>query len=135
MTPNPRREPHPHERLDAWKEAIQLVKVIFTLTTSLPVEQRYGLTSQAQRAAVSIPANIAEGSARGTAAEMRRFYMIARGSAAELDTLIILVEELGFAGKKETDAVREKINRVNLLLNGLIRFHDAKLKEDRSRAR
>jgi len=77
-----------HYDLRVWQDGIALVKTIYALTAKLPREELFGLTSQMRRAAVSVPANIAEGAARSTQKEFIHFLSIARGSLSELDTLL-----------------------------------------------
>lgn len=85
--------------LEIWSEAITIVKSVYALTKTWPKEELYGLTNQARRAAVSIPANLAEGLGRGTPKETARFAQIALGSLYELDTLVYLSAELGIVQK------------------------------------
>ncbi|MBX7131788.1 MAG: four helix bundle protein [Fimbriimonadaceae bacterium] len=80
--------------LDVWRVSMQMVKEIYIATRALPKDEMYGITSQVRRAAVSIPANIAEGYARNASKEYLQFVGIAAGSQAELTTLLILVKEL-----------------------------------------
>ncbi len=79
----------PHEQLDAWKYAMQLVKVVYQMTSTFPPEERYGLSQQMRRAAVSIPSNLAEGAGRNGVKEYVQFIGIARGSLAELETQLL----------------------------------------------
>jgi len=111
-----------HKRLRVWQESMLLVKMIYDLTRSLPDDERFGLISQMRRAAVSVPSNIAEGSARQTKKESIQFYSIARGSLSELDTQIELCEGLGFVTSDQTVNVSTRLETVGALLNGLIRF-------------
>src|SRR3989344_6883278 len=83
-----------YKDLLVWQKSIILVKVLYTATEKLPLEERFGLTSQIRRAAISIPSNIAEGYKRKTTPEYIRFLNIADGSAAELETQLILVKDL-----------------------------------------
>ncbi|MFC2105551.1 four helix bundle protein [Candidatus Bipolaricaulota bacterium] len=85
------------EKLEIWQEAMERVKAVYALTKSWPKDELYGLTGQARRAAVSIPANLAEGLGRGTPKEIARFAQIALGSLYELDTLLHLSAELGYS--------------------------------------
>ncbi|MDP2158364.1 MAG: four helix bundle protein [Nitrospirota bacterium] len=80
--------------LEIWVKGIALVKTIYDLTRHFPKNELFGLTSQIQRAAVSIPSNIAEGHTRGHRAEFRQFLFVALGSLAELETQIIIASEL-----------------------------------------
>ena len=94
-----------HRDLDVWSRSIDLVVGVYRLTKSFPREERYGLTAQLRRAAVSIPSNIAEGAARGSRNEYHRFVSIARGSAAEVETLLEVSERLAFVSSADlTDA-------------------------------
>ena len=108
-----------HHRLEAWKRALELVKTVYTTTSSFPKTELYGLTSQMRRAAVSIPSNIAEGAARETTPEFLRFLYIARGSLAELETQILIAHDLGYIDNVES--LKAEIYQVSALLDGLIR--------------
>ena len=107
-----------HHDLLAWQQSIELVKVIYRLTANFPQSELYSLTSQMRRAAVSVPANIAEGLGRDSAKELLRFLVIARGSLTELDTYLVLTRELGYA--TNTEQADNQIDRVFGLLGGLI---------------
>ena len=76
--------------LNVWKESMELAKVIYELCKKLPEDERFGLSSQMQRAAVSVPSNIAEGHGRGSDSEFKRFLQIANGSRCELQTQLLL---------------------------------------------
>jgi four helix bundle protein len=117
----PARIIRPHENLQCWKEAVELVVNIYRETRAFPTEERYGLTAQMRRASVSVPANIAEGFARRGQAERRQFLLIARGSLSELDTFIILSKELEFLNKTQTETLLDKTSKVGAMLNGLIK--------------
>jgi hypothetical protein len=71
----------PHERLEVWRDSMELVEMIYKISSTFPDSERFGLTSQIRRAAVSIPSNIAEGAARRSTPEYLRFLSIARGSS------------------------------------------------------
>lgn len=83
-----------YKDLRVWQMSMQLVKSVYAVTATLPASERYGLVSQMQRAATSIPSNIAEGSKRGSRADFRQFVRIALGSAAELETQLLLIGDL-----------------------------------------
>ena len=82
------------KELEVWQLAMILTKKVYELTSGFPREERYGLTSQLQRAAVSIPSNIAEGNARTSTKDYACFVSIALGSSAELETRLLLSKEL-----------------------------------------
>ena len=107
-----------HHDLLAWQQSIELVKIIYELTGSFPQSELYGLTAQMRRAAVSVPANIAEGMGRNSTKELLQFLMIARGSLSELDTFVVLARELGYA--RTTEQVDKQLDRVFGLVGGLI---------------
>src|ERR1700737_2650394 len=85
-----------YKNLLVWQKAMTLVSRIYEVTRTFPKEEMYGLTSQIRRAAVSIPSNIAEGQARLTVGEFRQFLGMARGSLAELDTQLVISQQLGY---------------------------------------
>ena len=107
-----------HRDLNVWKESMNLVKQVYSLTQSFPKEEIYGLVSQMRRAAVSIPSNIAEGSARSPSTDFARFLYVAMGSLAELETQLLLSRELGFTQNIEMD---ENIDQIKRMLIGLIK--------------
>jgi four helix bundle protein len=80
--------------LIVWQKGMVLVKVVYEVTNQLPENEKYGLTSQARRAAVSIPTNIAEGRKRRSRSDFVQFLRIADGSVAELETLMLLIKQL-----------------------------------------
>ena len=98
---------------------MDLVVAVYSVTKALPADERYGLTSQLRRAAVSIPTNIAEGHARLGAGEFRRFASIARGSLSELDTEIELAERLGFVPSTSLIETRRLMASVGRMLSAL----------------
>lgn len=81
-----------HKDLDVWKLGIDLVENIYKITSELPDDERYGLSSQMKRSAVSIPSNIAEGAARNSIKDYIRFLYISLGSLSELETQLIIAE-------------------------------------------
>ena len=106
-----------HRDLLAWQEAMQLVEDVYAITRTFPKEELFGLTSQLRRAAVSIPANIAEGAARNGSKELLQFLGIASGSLSEVDTLIEIAWRQNYIA--EANALFEQIQRVTSLLLGL----------------
>ncbi len=108
-----------HKDLDAWKKAMELAQDVYLCTKRLPDDERFGLTSQLRRAAVSVPSNIAEGAARGSSVEFVRFLHIALGSLAELETQLLLVRSIGLC--KDIDDTMDLLETERRLLLGLIR--------------
>src|SRR5262245_12233664 len=86
----------PHENLDLWKKAIEFVVAIYKVTETFPKDEKFGLTSQLRRAAVSIVANISEGAARRTTKEFRQFLSHSQGSASEVDTELVISFRLNY---------------------------------------
>jgi len=108
-----------HKDLDVWQAAMDLAVAIYSVTKRLPDSERFGLIAQMRRAAVSVPSDIAEGAARGSSAEFARFLTIAKGSLAELETQLELVERLELC---RVDQVLEMlVVRVRQMLIALIR--------------
>ena len=107
-----------HHDLLAWQHAIQLVKEVYQLTSELPDSERFGLSAQMRRAAVSVPSNISEGAARISHKEFLHFLGIARGSLSELDTQVVIAQELGYV--TGIDDIEKSISDLFGLLNGLI---------------
>jgi len=108
-----------HRDLDVWKNGIELVKKIYILTKDSPKEEIYTLTSQIRRSAISIPSNIAEGAARNSKKEFIQFLYIALGSAAELETQLIVAKELGYI--KDLN-IFDDFEKLKIQLIGLIKY-------------
>jgi len=107
--------------LDAWQQGIVLVTTVYEAIKPFPVEERYGLTSQIRRAAVSIPANIAEGAARGSQKEFLQFLIIARGSISELETLLTIAKEIDVLSEDKARDLDRQCSLVSSRLSGLIK--------------
>ena len=105
-----------HKELDVWKKGMDLVEMIYSISDSFPDSERFGLTSQIRRAAVSIPSNIAEGAARKGDKELVYFVNVALGSLSEVETQYLIAIRLGFI--KEEIAVSNLINDEKQLLLG-----------------
>jgi four helix bundle protein len=121
-----------HKDLIVWRKAIALASKVYAATRQLPSEERYGLTAQLRRAAVSIPSNIAEGSARRTRAELIQYLYVARGSLSEVETQIMIAVDQGFL--TTADAHLEDIAEVGRMLNGLIRRLATSVRTSHARA-
>jgi len=119
--------------LEVWQKGMQLAKAIYQLTMSFPSEERFSLTNQMRRAAVSIPSNIAEGHARLSTGEFQRFLSIAMGSVAELETQILLSVELGIITEAISLGTLKQLDDIGKMARGLYRSlskrkgHEAKL--------
>ena len=104
-----------------WKKSIELVISTYEIARMFPKEEMYALSSQIRRAAVSVPSNIAEGHDRNSDKEFCQFLRIARGSLAELETQLIIANELSYADKETIDDVLEKCYEIGKMLNALIK--------------
>jgi len=107
--------------LVVWQKAMRLVAEIYRFTQGFPQAELYGLVSQLRRAAVSVPSNIAEGQARLSTGEFKQFLGHARGSLMEVETQILVAEELGYLKSDQIDALLNRAGEVGRLLNGLLR--------------
>lgn len=107
--------------LIAWQKTYELALTVMRSTGGFPVDERFGLTSQLRRAAVSVPSNIAEGFGRGSRAEYVRFLYIARGSLYELTTQLSLAADLGYLSSDNGDSLRSLADECERVLWGLIR--------------
>jgi four helix bundle protein len=105
--------------LVAWKKGMRLVLDVYRATKTFPREELYGLTSQLRRAAVSIPSNIAEGQARFSHKEFHHFLGNAKGSLAEVDTQILLAQELQLLAEDDARGLLEQTDELGRILSGL----------------
>ena len=104
-----------------WPKGISLVKRIYEITGRFPSDERFGLTAQMRRAAVSIPSNISEGQARKSTREFVQFISNAEGSLAELDTQIVIAGELRFVAGAEVSVIAAELDELRRMLNALRR--------------
>ena len=110
-----------YRELVAWQRAAELGLTVYRVASRLPRSELYGIRSQAQRAAVSVAANIAEGYGRGTRGEYVHFLHMAKGSLRELDTLLYFIEALGYASRAELETAIRLCDNAGAVLDGLIR--------------
>ena len=110
-----------YRELIVWQKSMTLAETIYQLCSRLPKEETYGMRSQLTRAAVSIPANIAEGQARHGTGEFLQFLGIARGSLAELETLLTLCGRLGFFPQLSVESALSNCEEISKLLTGLVK--------------
>ncbi|HLX83873.1 MAG TPA: four helix bundle protein [Terriglobales bacterium] len=106
--------------LVAWQKAMRFVAEIYAVTQRFPIEERFGLTGQLRRAAVSVPSNIAEGQARFSQKEFHHFLSMARGSLVEIETQILIAKELGYLQPGKSEALLDSAEELGKILNGLI---------------
>lgn len=109
------------KKLKIWQSGIQLVEQVYQVTDTFPNTEKFGLTSQMTRAAVSIPSNIAEGGARNSQKEYKRFLEIALGSAFELETQLIITGKLGWVDKEASNELLNAVIEEQKMISGFIR--------------
>jgi four helix bundle protein len=108
-----------HRDLLVWQKRMDLLVAVYAVSKQFPIEERYGLIQQATHAAVAVPANIAEGHARGTRRDYAHFVSIARGSLMEVETYVMIVERLNLADPKSVTDVLERITELSRMLTAL----------------
>ncbi|MEI7843773.1 MAG: four helix bundle protein [Gallionellaceae bacterium] len=115
-----------YNELIVWQKAMDLVTEIYTVSTTFPNDERYGLTSQIRRAAVSIPSNISEGHGRKSTGAYLNHLSIAHGSLMEVETQLQISARLKFIGEAALSDLVSKTNEIGKMLNGLIRSLSSK---------
>lgn len=105
-----------YKDLIVWQKGIELVSTIYLITKKFPVQEQFGLTSQMQRAAVSIPANIAEGYGRNTKNEYANFLRIAHGSLTELETLLLIARKQSYCNEGEFSNIEAMLDELGAML-------------------
>ena len=113
--------PRSHRDLKVWQISLDLTETLYRVTASWPNDERFGLVSQVRRAAVSVPANIAEGAGRRTSGEFAHFIGIARGSLAELETLLIIARRLDYVDESVHRALFDELLELGRMATGLLR--------------
>jgi four helix bundle protein len=116
---------HNFRELAVWKRARKLVKAVYLLTSFFPRTEQFGLTSQVRRSVVSIPSNIAEGAGRASDREFIRFLSSALASAFELETQLLLAEDLNFLQSQQVEEVADELRQLQKMLVGLQRHLDS----------
>jgi four helix bundle protein len=114
--------------LRVWQNGMELVRRVYRLTGKFPKQEAYGLSSQMQRAAVSIPANIAEGHTRGTTREFLRYVTMSHGSLAELETMLLVALDLQYINQKDHDQLAAICDATGKMLGALRRALVKKLR-------
>ncbi len=115
-----------YKELIAWKKAISLVTDLYVATQSFPKYETYGLAGQIRRAAVSIPSNIAEGQGRLTRGEFRQFLGNARGSIFEVESQIVIAENLQYLASSVAAQLLGRLDELGRILNGLLKALDSR---------
>jgi four helix bundle protein len=110
-----------HKDLDVWKAAVLLAGHVYEATRSFPKAEMFGMTAQMRRSAVSIASNIAEGAARQSSKEFVQFIHVALGSAAELETQLVIAGDVKLIREPACDALDRELTRIRLMLRGLAR--------------
>jgi four helix bundle protein len=118
--------------LIVWQKAIDFVADCYTLTGHFPRTELYGLASQLQRAAVSVPSNVAEGAGRGHTKEFIRHLGISRGSLFEAETQVIIAQRLKYTTTEQTRPLLDAVAEVGRMLHGLIAPLERKLENERA---
>jgi four helix bundle protein len=116
-----------YRTLVAWQHAMELAVEIYTFSKTFPSDERFELTQQIRRCAVSVPSNIAEGRGRGSTRDYRRFLHQARGSLYEIETQVALAERLGYCSSEEAARVQLVIGEAVRPLQGLIASVDRQI--------
>ncbi|MCB9225492.1 MAG: four helix bundle protein [Crocinitomicaceae bacterium] len=109
---------HNYKELKIWQKSMELAKAVLFLAKEFPEEYKYSLTSQMTRSSISIPTNIAEGSARTTNKDFSRFLDLAQGSACELETQLILSSEIEIIDQDKFIELKENINEIQKMIRG-----------------
>jgi four helix bundle protein len=110
-----------YKDLDVWQVAMDVAAACYRLTAAFPDDERYGLTAQIRRAAVSIPANIAEGYGRDSTGAYVQFLRVAQGSQKELETLLLLAQRVQIGGSDDLATLLAETERVSRMLRNLVR--------------
>jgi four helix bundle protein len=109
-----------HKDLILWQKALDLAVAVHEVSVAFPKSEIFGLVSQIRRAAVSVPSNIAEGSARRTTREFIAFLHIARGSMAEVETQLLLAQRVGYVSNERLTVLQARLDEVGRIMNAVI---------------
>ena len=113
-------EIHSYQDLIVWQKGMTLTKLIYQKTNGFPRSEIFGLTSQMRRAAVAIPSNIAEGFSRRHRKEYRQFLLIAFGSGAELETQLLIAQDLHLLKNEDFIRINDLLGEIQRMLNKII---------------
>ena len=106
--------------LEIWQLSIDMVTDIYKISAMFPEEEKFGLTSQIRRAAISIPSNIAEGNGRASQKEFSQFLIISRGSLSEVETQLFIAEKLAYQTSENLEEIRKKISRLFKMIHSFL---------------
>lgn len=112
---------HNYQELIVWQKAVELVQLTYKVTAAFPTDERFGLTSQIRRSAVSVASNIAEGAGRNTDKDFQNFISIAAGSAFELETHLIIALKVNFLANDDCETLRNELEQIKKMLFSLRR--------------
>ncbi|MFJ1381837.1 MULTISPECIES: four helix bundle protein [Capnocytophaga] len=107
-----------YKELVVWQKSMDLVKGVYEVTRLFPEEEKFGLTSQIRRSAISIPSNIAEGFGRGSSKSFLQFLYVSRGSLYELETQLYIAKELNFIS--DNQEIENLVSEIGKMLNSMI---------------
>jgi four helix bundle protein len=116
------------EKLEVWQDSKSLVKRIYKITKNFPDDEKYGLTNQLRRAAVSIASNLAEGSARQSLNDQARFTIMSFSSLMEVLNQLIICKELGYINEELLQELRAEIEKISNKLNKLVNSQQSRVK-------
>ncbi|MBA3899497.1 MAG: four helix bundle protein [Bacteroidetes bacterium] len=107
--------------LSVWQKAVELATEVYKISKGFPSDERFGLTAQITRSAVSVPSNIAEGAGRNSNGEFRNFLGIATGSIYELETQALIANKLGYVSDEKLIELELEINEIQRMMGGLMK--------------
>ncbi len=116
-----------YEDLEVWRKAVDFAEIVYGATKGWPTDERFGLTKQIRRSAVSVAANISEGAERDGTKDFLRFVSIARGSLAETKTFVILARKLDYLNGEQSSKLSEAADEIGRMLSGLSKSLNARL--------
>ena len=122
-----------YREMIVWQKAVEMVREMYRLVPKLPKEETYGMRSQITRAAVSVPANVAEGWTRESSKEKAQFLAIAHGSLAEVETLLTICEQVGWFSQEQTPQVRSLLDELSRMLTTIRRNRRVRAAERQER--
>ncbi len=117
---------HNYHNLQIWQNSMDIVQNIYEMVAMFPITEKYGLSSQITRAAVSIPSNIAEGAGRNSTKEFSYFIGIAIGSMFELETQVLIAERVGYIGNEQSQQFQTSIHNLQRMTTGFLKNLDNK---------